>query len=202
METLNGNDKRDRVVNNGRIPYLIWGLIALNTLLFASRVVTKSDLLSLDSMKLIPSQFVSKPSENGYRVVSSVLGHADLLHLFFNMYALWTFGSPLEKAIGPWHTLGLYAFGGIGSNLLYSLVYRKSDVGVIGASAAISSIAAAYFLQFAEHKSMANWVTFQLVGLLLYSQSNISYASHLIGFVLGALYFLIFLRKPSVKTSN
>ncbi len=169
-----------------KTPILIWILISLNVIIFLWQRSTKSQE-RLEDWALIPER-------DGFdkQNVTSIFTHANVEHLVYNMMALYLFGAPLEKSIGPWNTGAIFLFGGIASNLLYSLVYRKSQVALVGSSGAISAIAAAYYLHFAKHRSMATWILFQLLGLLLFARSGISFASHLLGFVAGAVgYYVI-----------
>jgi len=78
--------------------------------------------------------------------------HANLLHLAINMYALWMFGSDVERAIGPRHYLTLYF-----SSLLCSsatqlaVVSMMTSTGVyptVGASGAIFGILLAFGMLF------------------------------------------------------
>src|SRR6266508_3894252 len=43
-----------------------------------------------------------------WRLVSSAFLHYTVLHIAFNMLALWWFGRALESALGPWRYLLLY----------------------------------------------------------------------------------------------
>src|SRR5258708_2023178 len=59
-----------------------------------------------------------------YRLVTSGFIHADWMHLFFNMYSLYSFGNMIEIIFGP-VTFGLIYFTGIiGGNLLALLLHR------------------------------------------------------------------------------
>lgn len=45
--------------------------------------------------------------------------HGDIAHLFFNMFALWMFGSAIENMWGPKRFLIYYLITGIGASLLH-----------------------------------------------------------------------------------
>jgi membrane associated rhomboid family serine protease len=169
-----------------KTPILTWILIALNIIIF---IWQKQESISGQG----PSRFENWaliPERDGKILdgqnITSFFTHANVEHLFYNMMALYLFGAPLENAIGPWHLGGIFLLGGVVSNLLYSLFYRKSQVALVGASGAISAIAAAYYLHFSRYRSMTSWILFQLLGLLIFSRSGISFASHLFGFAVGA----------------
>lgn len=161
---------------------------------------------------LRPTQLWTSPRTEWPTVMSSVFTHANLAHLVLNMYGLWRFGGPLEQSLasssgaaGPVNRkeaavkmLVLFLGSGILTNLVYATIHGAGQngttgaAGVVGASGAISGISAAYFLRFGERRNMQAWLAYQVAGLLLASGSNVSYSSHLIGFVVGALlYWLI-----------
>ena len=48
-----------------------------------------------------------------YRLVTAMFLHASLLHLAFNMLALYWLGSIVEQALGSWRFLALYFVSGI-----------------------------------------------------------------------------------------
>jgi len=78
--------------------------------------------------------------------------HANLLHLGVNMYALWMFGSDVERAVGPRHYLTLY-FGSLLCSSVTQLlvVSMMTPIGVyptVGASGAIFGILLAFGMLF------------------------------------------------------
>ena len=49
--------------------------------------------------------------------VAPTLFHVDLIHLIFNVYWLWVFGSQVEQTFGSGRTLGIYLLFAIGSGM-------------------------------------------------------------------------------------
>lgn len=81
-----------------------------------------------------------------YRLVTHGFVHADMTHLFVNMFTLWSFGTYMESTFqymgfSKLSYLGLY-FGGMIAASLYDLVKRRNDPYYmsIGASGAVSAI--------------------------------------------------------------
>ncbi len=62
------------------------------------------------------------PLFHSFQVVSYMFLHANLSHLFFNMFALWMFGRTLEYEIGSQRFLTYYLVCGVGAALLQLLV--------------------------------------------------------------------------------
>ncbi len=86
-----------------------------------------------------------------FQIVSYMFMHGSITHLFFNMFALYTFGTPLEYTLGPKKFLFLYFFTGFGALALYLLVqyYELINYGtipnpVVGASGAIFGLMAGF----------------------------------------------------------
>ena len=59
---------------------------------------------------------------NMYQLVTYMFTHVEFSHLFFNMFALFMFGSVLERTWGPKRYLTYYFITGIGAGLIQLLV--------------------------------------------------------------------------------
>jgi len=69
-----------------------------------------------------------------YRLVTSMFLHASLLHIGFNMYALWVIGTPVEQYLGRARYLGLYLVSGLaGSAGALVLTPHSPTLGASGA---------------------------------------------------------------------
>ncbi len=75
-----------------------------------------------------------------WRLVTPILLHGSLLHISFNMYALFALGPGLEKYYGHKRFFWLYLIGGYAGNVLSFLF---SPAASIGASTAIFGLVAA-----------------------------------------------------------
>jgi membrane associated rhomboid family serine protease len=80
-----------------------------------------------------------------WQVVTYQFMHAGIGHLFFNMFALWMFGSELESLWGSKKFLIYYLLCGIGAALVQMFV---SDGPTVGASGSIYGILVAFGLTF------------------------------------------------------
>ena len=58
-----------------------------------------------------------------YQFVTYIFMHGNLMHLFFNMFAVYMFGAVLENAWGPKKFLIFYIFTGLGAALTQLTVY-------------------------------------------------------------------------------
>jgi len=75
-----------------------------------------------------------------WRLLTPILLHGSILHILFNMYALYVFGPGLERYYGHWRYLLLYLLGGYCGNVL-SFMFSANPS--IGASTAIFGLVAA-----------------------------------------------------------
>ncbi len=89
-------------------------LLILNILFFigAQFVPQATDLLAL--------QYFENDKFKLWQPISHMFMHGDLMHIFFNMFALVSFGSSLEHFWGPKKFLFFYFSCGIGAALIHS----------------------------------------------------------------------------------
>lgn len=93
-----------------------------------------------------------------YQVVTYMFMHGNFMHIFFNMYALYMFGTAVETVWGPKRFLFYYLFTGFGALALQFVVQLIElnngapswavNVPMLGASGAVFGILAAYGMQF------------------------------------------------------
>lgn len=112
-----------------RITKVIKHLIIINVALF---LLTRFDLLPNTNLKdILALHFFENQHFHWWQYVSYMFMHGDFMHLFFNMYALWAFGSPLENIWGQNKFLFFYFSCGIGAALFHSAInYHYFQQGV------------------------------------------------------------------------
>jgi membrane associated rhomboid family serine protease len=109
--------------------------------------------------------FPSSPFFQPYQIVTHMFMHGDITHLFFNMFAVFMFGPPLENLWGPKRFLFFYLITGFGAMLLHILVQYIEmsylggpgylvNVPMLGASGAVFGLLAGYGLMFPESRIM------------------------------------------------
>lgn len=81
------------------------------------------------------------PYKQWYRLVSHALLHADIMHLFFNMFTFFFFAPIVSNAFGTWRFLGIYIMSIIGGGLLSLWKHRRNyDYCALGASGGVVGI--------------------------------------------------------------
>ncbi len=76
----------------------------------------------VDATSIIGLYYPRSLAFQPFQIVTHMFMHAGILHLFFNMYALWIFGQILERTWGGKRFLIYYLTTGLGAALLHLLV--------------------------------------------------------------------------------
>ena len=84
---------------------------------------------------------ISDPNFAIWQPLTSMFLHGGILHIFFNMFVLWSFGNSLENIIGTKKFLTLYFLSGVVSGVLWMFFGTGASVG---ASGAICGLLSAY----------------------------------------------------------
>lgn len=101
----------------GRVTETVKVLLIINVIFFLG-----SQILGPVSYQLFSLWFVENENFAVWQVLTHMFMHGDFMHILFNMYALWAFGSPIEQMLGQKKFLFFYFSAGIGAALLHTLV--------------------------------------------------------------------------------
>jgi len=124
-----------------------------------------------------------------WRLFTAMFLHAGLLHIAFNMLALWWLGSVVEQAIGPLRFLLLYLASGLAGSA-GALLISGLDVPTVGASGAIFGIMGALLvLEYLQTGSFAGQaMTMIVINLAItFAIPNISIGGHIGGLIGGVV---------------
>jgi membrane associated rhomboid family serine protease len=171
-------------------PTVTYGLLALTV---ATSLLTllgrQSELESL----LLLDKFAILFDGEYWRLLTVVLVHGSLIHLLFNMYALWTIGPIVEVLYGPWRYLAIYGLCAVAGS---AASYATSPNPAVGASGAVFGLFGALLVADRVHKPAltrnARNLTMQigiLIGINLvigFSIPGIDNAAHVGGLLAGA----------------
>jgi rhomboid protease GluP len=126
-----------------------------------------------------------------WRLFTPVLLHASLVHIGFNMYALFAIGPSLEGYYGHWRFLALYLLGAFGGNVLSFLL---SPGLAVGASTAVFGLVAAYGVFIFQNRAMfgpqaramlTNVVVIVVINIFLGLSPQIDNWGHMGGLITG-----------------
>jgi membrane associated rhomboid family serine protease len=145
---------------------IVLNLIIINVLVYFAQVVTGGNQEPNTAADLFALHHYKSTYFQPYQIVTHMFMHGGFFHLLFNMFALWMFGTHVERVWGPKRFLIFYFICGLGSaffqmgsyahdfwqidhNVLspevydqYQAILRSSYT--VGASGAIMGILAAF----------------------------------------------------------
>ncbi|MGH3049256.1 MAG: rhomboid family intramembrane serine protease [Gaiellaceae bacterium] len=131
-----------------------------------------------------------------WRLVTAMFLHGFLLHIAFNMLALWWIGAPVEQYLGGTRYVGLYFVSGLAGSA--GALLQSPTTPVVGASGAIFGVLGAMLiLEYqATGRLTGNAMTWIVINLVIsfLPGANISWGGHIGGLVGGILVTLAFAR--------
>ncbi|MDR0371481.1 MAG: rhomboid family intramembrane serine protease [Prevotellaceae bacterium] len=107
------------------IPAVCKNLILINVLLLVATFVLQRSL-DLNLVTYLGMHYWQSAEFNPAQLFSYMFMHGGLSHLFFNMFALYMFGCPLEQIWGPRKFLFFYLLTGVGAGIIQQLVWMLS----------------------------------------------------------------------------
>jgi membrane associated rhomboid family serine protease len=122
----------------------------VRVLIFINVAVFLLQNLSGDSRIIVAFALWPQPDLQPWQLVSYAFLHGNLPHLFFNMFALWMFGSDIERLWGARRFTIYYFTAVIGAALMHLLAASYSGVHypTVGASGGVFGILLAFGLLF------------------------------------------------------
>lgn len=142
-----------------------------------------------------------------YELITHMFAHAGFFHILFNMYALWLFGTMLERAWGAKTFLIFYIICGLGAALAQMYI-MPSPFPAIGASGAVMGLMAAFAYTYPNVEFYiiplpfaikAKWlvVGYALIDLFggVSGSSGIAHFAHLGGLVTGFILMIFWISK-------
>jgi membrane associated rhomboid family serine protease len=136
-----------------------------------------------------------------YQLVTHFFAHGGLFHIFANMLALMSLGTPVEMVMGSKRFLKFYLIVGLFTGVAIAFL-DPSPFPVLGASGAVSGVALAFGLMFPNSSLMIfpipipirAWKLvlffgiFSLFMVLMGGGGGVSHFGHLAGMLVAAMY--------------
>ena len=129
-----------------------------------------------------------------WRLITPVFLHGSLLHIGFNMYALYIFGRGLERSYGHGRFLLLYFLSGFGGNV-FSMLF--TDAPSLGASTAIFGLLGAQGVFIYQnkalfgnmtHRALKDIVSIAVINLVIGMSPGIDNWGHIGGLFAGVVF--------------
>ena len=99
------------------LPIVIKNLLIINGLFFlAQQTIGKGGFINMEAV--LGLHHVKSPLFQPWQLITHLFLHGDILHIIYNMFALWMFGSILENVWGPKRFLTFYLLCGVGAGII------------------------------------------------------------------------------------
>ncbi len=193
------------------IPYVTKNLLIINLICWLLDVVLGK--AGIDLAYVFGLSFVASPIFHFWQPFTYMFMHAGFSHLFFNMFALWMFGSTLEQYWGSKRYLIYYLVTGVGAGIMQELVWWLTGqyLGLtVGASGAVFGLLLAFGWLFPEQRMfifpfpfpirarifVLGYAAIELfAGVANSSGDNVAHFAHLGGMLFGIILILWWKRK-------
>ncbi|MGN6297879.1 MAG: rhomboid family intramembrane serine protease [Ginsengibacter sp.] len=189
---------------------VVLNLIIINAIVFVAQLVfdkTGLDVTGGTGLGWLTSRIglwgIGTGLFEPYQLVTHMFAHGGFFHILFNMYALWLFGSSLERLWGPKRFLIFYLVCGLAAGVTEMFLV---PVGIaVGASGAIMGLVAAFAYTFpnvqffilpipfpikAKYLAMI-YAAFDLFGQFSGFGGNVAHFAHLGGLAMGLILCII-----------
>lgn len=158
-------------------PYVTYSIISVTVFIYILQLATQA-LVQVD----IPVVFFVKSNElirggQVWRLLTPALLHASIAHIGFNMYALLSFGTGLERHFGHGRFLLLYLLGAFAGNVMSFLLTSANS---LGASTAVFGLLGAEGVFLYQNRKL-------LAGQFRSAIGNIIFIAAINLFVIGSL---------------
>lgn len=195
---------------------ITYGIMVLNVLVFVAMAISGVNVFEPTNLDIVNWGANFKPFtvDHGewWRLFTCTFLHIGIVHLLFNMYALYMVGLYLEPMLGKRRYIAAYLSAGIISSIA-SLIWHGSEVISAGASGAIFGLFGVFLallstnlIPKAARQSLLQSIGIFVVFNLAYGmKAGIDNAAHvgglLSGLVIGYIYFPT-LRESSPKKAT
>lgn len=201
--------------NQWRMVTLI--LIAINVIMYLIEVILSGFSINISGQVLVDMGAMYTPYiqsfTDAYRFITPMFLHMDLMHLGFNMVALYSVGGTLERVLGKGNFILLYFIAGITGNVVSYIadVYFSTVVTVsAGASTSVFGLFVAVALLALLHKGNRSYFAQYSKGMLTIIGINVLYtflvpgisiSGHL-GGALGGLIAMFMIPSKNLRVNN
>ena len=176
-------------------PYVTFSLIGICVAVYLVQMLSQFMFNGYDWPFILGGK-INEAILNGqlWRLFTPMFLHGSIIHIAFNMYALFNFGPGLELHYGRWRFLGLFILGGFAGNVIS---FMFSDNPSLGSSTAIFGLLGAEGVFLYHNRSLfgdfARRALTQVIGiagvnLLIGMSPGIDNWGHIGGLIGGTLF--------------
>jgi len=182
---------------SGGIPPVVRNLLIANIALFVVPSLIGNQIWLARNFGMVPADVFL--GGRIWQLGTYMFLHGGAIHLFYNMFSLWMFGSRVEAVWGSRDFLIYYLVCGVGAAITQWITGPSSLIPVIGASGALYGILVAYGLMYPNQVVYLNlFIPIKvkyLVGIMILSNvlfvdhaDGVARFAHLGGALTGFLY--------------
>ena len=185
------------------IPPIVKGLLILNIVAYIV-----AELIGAQYSSMLALYYYKSPLFQIWQPVTYMFMHGGIMHLLFNMFALWMFGRIMEQVWGAQRFLIYYLVCGVGAAIAQEIC---QEVGLlhpyastVGASGAVYGILLAFGMTFPDEKIFIIPIPFPIkakyfigfyVALELFeglaARDGVAHFAHLGGMLFGAILIIL-----------
>jgi membrane associated rhomboid family serine protease len=182
---------------------VLW-IVGINVLVFLAEYIFGSQRIEI-LFSMIPVLVVTRYWL--WTFVTYMFLHGGFGHLFFNMFALFVFGTQVERQMGSREFLLFYFLSGILAGFFSFVVYYLTGaygISLVGASGAIFAVQLAYAVYYPNSIiylwgllplrapiMVLGFTAVELFSMVAVRTGNVAHITHLAGFGFAWLYFLV-----------
>ena len=190
-----------------------YALIGLNALVWLAILATGgANSRLLDKLALLPASASRQYSDGSvelvrgvsdgawWQLMTSAFTHVEVLHIGFNMLALYFLGPMLENVLGRWRFLAVYLVSGLAGSAAVML-FADPHSQTLGASGAIFGLFGATLALSRQLNLDMRWVVVLIVLNLVFTFAapQISWQGHIGGLITGAAVGAAYAYAPSQR---
>ncbi|MDD5570571.1 MAG: rhomboid family intramembrane serine protease [Bacteroidales bacterium] len=112
------------------LPPVVKNLLIINGIFFLATISLEK--LNIDLVDLLGLHYFASEKFHPYQLITYMFMHGSFMHIFYNMFAVWMFGSAIENVWGTRRFLTFYIITGLGAALThYVVVYFEMQPTLI-----------------------------------------------------------------------
>jgi membrane associated rhomboid family serine protease len=178
-------------------------LVGINVLVYAAQRFLSYNVIT----SFLALNVINVLRGDVWQFFTYMFAHGSFNHLLFNMLALFLFGYQAEREMGSFEFLLYYLMSGLLAGVFSFLFYLFTGanyVFLLGASGAIFAVQLAFavlrpnaiiyfwgIIPLRAPVMVLGATAIELASTLIGSNSNVAHLTHLFGFAIGWLYFVI-----------
>lgn len=174
-------------------PIITYAIMAICVIVFALMYILGNG--SLDNITLLRfGANLDVLTKNGeyFRLITCAFLHIGVVHLIFNMYALYIIGPQVESFFGKIKYLSIYLISAVSASIL-SLVFNENTISAGGSGAIFGLLGALLYFGYHYRVYLGNAVRSQIIPIIIinllfgFTMTGIDNAAHIGGLIGGVL---------------